>query len=219
MVAPRPWPPSECPTCGMDDPTDGGKRCGGHLANPGDRPPHCRLGPGTKTDHVGYGRCRYHGGMTDAGRENGRRALLVAQDAELEAKLRDWGYDPVDDPTAVLADLAGMARAMVDWWATRLATLDPEDYRYTDDKGAEQLRSEVALHERAMDRAAKFATEIAKLDIDERRVRVAEVQTALLAQALDRALRVRAAGLTPTQISVVGDALHEALAELEPATD
>lgn len=209
-----PWPPAECRKCGQADPTEGGTRCGAHLRNPGDRPPHCRLQPGARTDHPGFGHCKYHGGSTPAGRIQGRELMLAAQDAELTQKLSEWGYEPVGDPVEVLADLAGMARAMVGYWAARMDAIDPDDQRYTDDKGAEQLRSEVALHERAMDRAAKFAAEIAKHDIDERMARVEEVRVSLVATALRSAIESKAANLTPAQIEVVGDAFHEAMAEL-----
>lgn len=211
-----PWPPPECKTCGQADPTEGGTRCGAHLRNPGDRPPHCRLQPGARTDHPGFGHCKYHGGSTPAGRIQGRELMLAAQEADLEASLAELGYTQITDPYQVMLDLASRAKALEEWLAGLVAKLG-QDLGSFDDKGAEQVRTQMALFERAMDRAFKFVEAIARLDIDERRVRVAEVQTVLLAQALDTALRVKAAGLTPTQIDVVGDALHEALAELEPA--
>lgn len=175
---------------------------------------HCERRAGSSTDHPQYGRCKYHGGMTPAGKIQGRELMLAAQDEELTQKLSEWGYEPVGDPVEVLADLAGMARAMVGYWAARMDAIDPDDQRYTDAKGAEQLRSEVALHERAMDRAAKFAAEIAKHDIDERLVRVEEVRVGLVATALRAAIESKAAKLTPDQIDIIGDAFHEALAEL-----
>lgn len=212
-----PWPPAECRKCAQPDPTEGGTQCGAHLANPGDRPPHCRQPPGKGTGHLGFGRCKYHGGSTKAGKIQGRELTIAAQEADLRTKLSEWGYEPVGDPIEVLADLAGMARAMVDFWASRLNAIDPEDYRFTDAKGAEQLRSEVALHERALNTARQFVTEMAKIDIDERRVRVDEVKAALVATALRTAIEAPAAGLTATQVEVIGDAFHEAMAELEPA--
>lgn len=209
-----PWPPAECRKCAQPDPTEGGTQCGAHLPNPGDRPPHCRKEPGSGTEHQGYGRCKYHGGSTPAGRIQGRELKLAAQDAELNRKLSEWGYEPVEDPVEVLADLAGMARAMVDFWATRLDAIDPDDYRFTDAKGAEQLRSEVTLHERALNTARQFATEMAKIDIDKRRVRVDEVRAALVGTALRAAIEAPAAGLTAIQVEIIGDAFHEAMAEL-----
>jgi len=54
-----------------------------------------------------------------------------------------------------------------------------EEWRYTHGSG-EQLRSEVAVVERAMDRAANVLTMIAKLNLDERLVRLEEAKAALV---------------------------------------
>ena len=45
--------------------------------------------------------------------------------------------------------------------------LDPNEWRYRDKAGAEQIRGEVAIYERAMDRSLKALTQITKLGIEQ----------------------------------------------------
>jgi hypothetical protein len=63
----------------------------------------------------------------------------------------------------------------IDWeersW-NKLSLLNPEQWRYTDKAGAEQLRSEIPVYERAMDRTIRAATAIAKLNIDAQAVNI-----------------------------------------------
>lgn len=54
--------------------------------------------------------------------------------------------------------------------------------------GTEQLRAEVALYERSMDRVVKFAETIVRLDIESRRVRLAEAEALLVAEVIRRVL-------------------------------
>jgi hypothetical protein len=89
---------------------------------------------------------------------------------------------PCGDPLEALQRLAGRALALEETIG-RLVN-DLGEIRYEDAKGAEQLRSEVAVLERAMDRAGKLLVDIAKLNIDERLVRVTEKQAAMVEAAL-----------------------------------
>jgi len=73
-----------------------------------------------------------------------------------------------------LAQLAGQVVAWQDALADKVNALT--DIRYEDARGAEQLRSEVALYERAMDRCNTVLGQIAKLDIDTRLAAISERQ-------------------------------------------
>jgi hypothetical protein len=72
--------------------------------------------------------------------------------------------------------------------------------RYEDAKGAEQLRSEIALYERALDRTQKFATDLAKLGLEERRTRLDERYGAQIAQVIRGCLI--ALGVDPEPLAV-----------------
>jgi len=62
-----------------------------------------------------------------------------------------------------------------------------DDWRYSSSAG-EQLRAEVALYERAMDRANKFLMDMARLGIAEKRVKIAETQALLLVGVIQNVL-------------------------------
>jgi hypothetical protein len=66
----------------------------------------------------------------------------------------------------------------------KVAHLDPDDWRYTDRKGSEQLRSEVELYERAMDRTARVLGQVSKMAINEKMVSLGKAQTELMVRIL-----------------------------------
>lgn len=53
--------------------------------------------------------------------------------------------------------------------------LPKEQWRYVDKTGGEQLRSEISVHERAMDRTLRAVTAVAKLNIDAQAVNINKV--------------------------------------------
>jgi hypothetical protein len=96
--------------------------------------------------------------------------------------LKQQGYTKVDDPVEALSQLAGEVWAAKDFFASQI-----EQLRY-DHRSGEQLRAEVALYERALDRCIKVLEVMARLGISERRTRVAEAQAIMLAGVIDRVL-------------------------------
>lgn len=147
-----------------------GACCGALLRDKSGR--FCKRPAGAGTDHVGAGPCKLHLGST----RNHRKAahLKLAERAAAES-LADEGYEPVTNPIEVLADVAGQARG----WLARCASLvaNIESYRYESDKSIEQLRAEVVLYERAMDRLARLVETLAKLGFEERRTELAESES------------------------------------------
>lgn len=139
----------------------------------------CTRPAGWGTDHVGSGPCKLHGGNT----KNHRAAGLKAR---AEAVLYQYDAGPVANPLEALQSLAGRALALEQ--AIGGIVNDLTSIRYGSDTGGEQLRSEVAVLERAMDRAGRLLVDIAKLNIDERLARVTERQTEIVAGALAAAL-------------------------------
>lgn len=141
-----------------------------------------------------------HGGKTPAARSAASRRL--AED-KVRRSLDEIEVREVENPLLELQRLTGEVVAWKDALATHVASL-VDAYRFTDEKGSEQLRAEVALYERALDRAGKFLEMWARLGLDamlaEMQVRVTEGQVKALTSGLE-AYRT-AAG--------VGDAEHEA---------
>jgi hypothetical protein len=144
----------------------------------------CTLVAGFGTDHVGTGRCKFHGGNTRT-----QRAAAHAERADAEARrvLATLDVEPVADPLAALSRLAGQ---VVAWQEaiSRIVNDLGDRIRYEGASGAEQLRAEIALYERAMDRTGQTLTAIARLDIDERLARVTERQAEHVIDAINAVL-------------------------------
>lgn len=150
----------------------------------------CTFVAGWGTDHVGFGRCRLHGGNT-----RNQRTAAQAQKVDAEARqvLATLDVAPVDNPFTALSLLAGQVLA----WQKAISAIvnDLGDrVRYEGASGSEQLRAEIALYERAMDRTGHVLGMIAKLNIEDRMARVTERQADALVSALEAGLA--AAGVT-----------------------
>lgn len=171
---------------------DGKPRCGAQKRQ-GEKGETCTLAAGWGTDHVGTGRCRLHGGNTRNQRV-AARAEKVEQDARRVLATLD--VQPIEDPFAALSKLAGQ---VVSWQEAMSAIVNDlgDRVRYETEGGAEQLRAEIALYERAMDRTGSILGMIAKLDIEDRMARVTERQADALVSALEAGLA--AIGVTGTQ--------------------
>lgn len=122
--------------------------------------------------------CYTHGGRAP-------QNLAAADRAKTEEKLRKTlgalVSTPVANPLAELQALAGEAKAWKQICHDHMADL--EKMRYGTE-GGEAIRGEIILFERAIDRCAKILVDIVKLNIDERLVRVSEMQLDLVARAL-----------------------------------
>ncbi|MEV5940303.1 hypothetical protein [Streptomyces sp. NPDC051994] len=113
---------------------------------------------------------------------------MARQRVEVEARavLAELGVAPVDDPLKQLLALAGQVLAWQKATAELVNRLD--DVRYESAGGSEQIRTEVVLYERAMDRAAAVLTAIARLNIEERLAVIGEKQVDTVIRALEAAL-------------------------------
>lgn len=163
-------PPSDKPKCGAQ------KRQG----EPGDT---CTLTAGFGTDHVGAGRCKFHGGNTPTQRQ---AAVTEQLEAQARATLARLDVTPVDNPFTALSRLAGQAVAWQEALSEHVNRL--ERFRYEGGTGTEQLRAEIALYERAMDRCGQILGTIAKLNIDERMAKITERQAERVIDAIDAVL-------------------------------
>lgn len=127
--------------------------------------------------------CATHGGSAPQVRAAAAERVLDDQVRELLAQLGTPKGAPVDNPLDALARLAGQILSFKD--AVGELVNELREIRYTDSKGSEQLRSEVALYERAMDRAITVLAAMARLKIDERLVAISELQAEMLFRAVN----------------------------------
>src|SRR5580692_7153568 len=116
----------------------------------------CGNPAGKGTDHLGSGNCSNHAGSTPTGR-------LAALNERAERLLYQRDAAPVTDPLSALQRLAGRAAAWEDIIGEKVNEL--HSLRYSTE-GGEQLRAEIAVMERAMDRLGKLLVDIAKLNIE-----------------------------------------------------
>jgi hypothetical protein len=149
-------------------------KCGGtnRLGEP------CGNPAGKGTDHLGSGNCSNHAGATRTGR-------VAALNERAERFLYQADAPPVTDPLSALQRLAGRAAAWEDIIGEKVNEL--HSLRYSTE-GGEQLRAEIAVMERAMDRLGKLLVDIAKLNIEGRLATVREATAQMLEQALAAAL-------------------------------
>lgn len=130
----------------------------------------------------GSKRCRFHGGASPSVTAKAERERVEGELRGLATKL---AAPPVDNPLEALSALAGEVAAWKDFLADKLTELST--LRYSGEH-AEQIRGEVVLYERALDRTVSVLTSIARLNIDERLAAIGEVQAAMLEGALEAAL-------------------------------
>jgi hypothetical protein len=134
-------------------------------------------------------------------------------DADPASILAAQGLEPVRDPLLELSKLAAEAVHWKEALGARVNALN--ELRFTDAKGTEQLASEVALYERALDRTARFLDLLVKSGFEERRLKLDEATgaafTAVMRAVLDRL------DLTPAQREVVPGIVVEELGKLEGA--
>lgn len=155
-----------------------GPYCGGKLRK---RDGTCTRPPGWGTNHPGTGKCKLHGGCAPSS-----NAAAITQQAE--RLLYQYDSDPVANPLEALQALAGRALALEQAIGEMVNNLKG-DLRYDTETGGEQLRAEVAVLERAMDRCGRLLVDIAKLNIEERMARVTELQIKMVEKAFNLALR------------------------------
>lgn len=152
----------------------------------------CGQAAGWGTSHPGTGRCKLHGGST-----GDHRTHALNEQARREIARLD--LPPVEDPLTQLAAVT----AQVIGWKDQLAVKVNEltSLRYEGEGSGEQLRAEVALWERALDRCEKFLTAMARLDIDNRLAKITEARATAIIVVFVAALE--AAGIEGEQREAV----------------
>ena len=104
---------------------------------------------------------------------------------------KDIAFDKMKTPavTNPLEELGSLVSEVIlykDYCAQQVAKLRGE-VRY-EGRSGEQLRAEVALYERSLDRAGKLLVEWSKLNIDERLSRIEEAKAAMILEVVRRSL-------------------------------
>lgn len=137
--------------------------------------------------------CFKHGGGAPQVRAAAERRLLTqAVEADAEAMLAHRGLAGVEDPFDALSRMAAELLALKDAWAARVNALS--SVRSMSVQGVETIRSEIGAYERALTMSARVLEVLAKLNLDERRVRITEA----IGEQVTAAIREILTGLTLT---------------------
>jgi hypothetical protein len=105
---------------------------------------------------------------------------------QLQKRLDRDGVYKMADAIEEIELIAGEAIAFKNICRARVEALK-EDWRYSSSAG-EQLRAEVALYERAIDRCEKILANYVRLGISDRRVKIAEAQALMLVGVIQNVL-------------------------------
>ena len=182
-----------------------------------DLPDRCKaIATGTgeqcrKAPLAGQSVCRSHGGASPIGKEAGRHRLL---EARVATQLQKLGWDPVTDPVAAFADLAGEIWAFKELCREQVNKLD--DWTSFNLQDEEFARAAVAVYERALDRANKTLVDMLRLNLDAAAIGAAKARPTLeQAEVLIRVLERVFNGLSLTDgqraqtPNAVGQALRD----------
>jgi hypothetical protein len=151
-----------------------------YFATQGTEPPMCK----NHGANTGSYQSKIAAGRVVEGRAVDRLAEIMAENGD-----RLLTAPPVEDPLGELLNLAGEIREMKEILRRVVAYLFSQDrVRYAHNKIGEQLRSEILLYERALERYATILLNIAKLNIADRLATVEEKQILAIETALDKAL-------------------------------
>lgn len=152
------------------------ERCGAKKPNGST----CKSWAGAGTDHVGWGRCKFCGGASP----NGMKAAVKEQVASLSNEI---DIDPHD----VLLRTIRLAWGAVQWCAQ---VIQSNEYALTLARNEGDLERVIGLEKRLLafqtiygewiDRAAKHAKLALDAGIEERKVRIAESEAALVAEVI-----------------------------------
>lgn len=173
-----------------DEPRLGKPRCGARRRDGTGE--SCRKGAGAGTDHPGEGRCALHGGKTPSHR-------VKAQVAAATQAVKTYGL-PLDvSPTEALLNEVKWTAGHVAWLRERVQELEAEALAWGKtsevDKGATEFVGVDTTHAAAVNlwvelyqKERKHLLDVCKAalsaGVEERRVRLAEQQGALLASVI-----------------------------------
>jgi hypothetical protein len=156
----------------------------------------CRKFAGEGTDHLGVGRCKYHGGATSSHRKH-------AVELEARARMVKFGTPLTDaQPHQVLLGMLRASAGHVGWLHQEIAALD--------DLGTHEAEVLLRVYGEERDRATRIAESCSKAGVEQAEIRFAQMQARSIVSAIRSA--AGEVGLRPTQLNALGTAMRKHLA-------
>lgn len=171
----------------------------------------CHREAGWGTSHVGWGRCKLHGGSTPA-------STLFA--LRLEARARGFGMGDILEnvaPHEVLMDLIRSQAGVVHWMKSKVNTLAEQELTYVDTAGRQDSVVWVRMLNEAQDRLERYVVDAMRAGVDERIVRLAEREGRWLVHGFE--LLLSRLELTPNQAAALPAIMSDVIKELETGDD
>jgi hypothetical protein len=160
----------------------------------------CRKFAGEGTDHLGWGRCKYHLGNTPAHKKH-----AIAQEAKRRAVAFGEPVD-IDAGTALIAVLQ-LSAGHLAWLRYSLS--------FEDDKTSHNAQVLLRMYDDERDRVARIAKAALDAGVAERQVRLAERVGAELAEVLGAVFDDAALALTQKQRARLPEVLRRHLTALD----
>lgn len=130
----------------------------------------------------GFTVCRYHGGASPNAKRAAAERVATARARKAVGKLK---ITECEDPIAELQRIAGETVAIKDYLRAQVERLSSIRYRAE----TEQTRAELSCYMAALRDSTSVLTSLARLNLDERSVRIKEAQASMIRRAVDSALR------------------------------
>ena len=165
-----------------------GRWCSSHKRQECVKPRKNGRGPCHGTPVTGSDSCRMH-----LGKEAGPAIAAAKLEDAAQRLLYKHDAAPVTNPLEALQALAGRALALEQVIGEKVNEL--RSLRYETEGGGEQIRGELQVLERAMDRCGRMLTDIAKLGIEDKLAGIRQRTLDMLERALDAALEASGAPL------------------------
>lgn len=158
----------------------------------------CQLAAGYGTDHPGIGHCKFHFGATKAHR-------VRAQNQRAQVAVVTFGLAIDISPVEALLQEVHRTAGAVAYLQEVIEELDPSCLVQLDMKGKVEVPSVwVTMYQAERAHLVKVSAEAIKCGIEERRVKLAESQGLLLAQAVRAILEELGVANLPQTPEVVG---------------
>lgn len=122
------------------------------------------------------------------------RQVRARMDNRLAAILAEHGErlldsEPLSNPLEDMLELGGELKAFKNILRQYVAVMDMRTWRYASSRAGEQIRAELLLYERALDRLARHLYNISKLNIRAWLAQIEQDKVNALVRALDAALQ------------------------------
>lgn len=111
--------------------------------------------------------------------------MMRQNNVEIESK----NFDEEINPLEALLELANEQVAWKNLCLAKLAKLQEDEWRWDGDRAGEQIRSEILVYERAIDRATNTLIKISRLGIEAKLAQIAEKQVSIVETAIVRTLQ------------------------------